>query len=129
LYYNQGNGTFKEANALSIGHNSTFSKGNDIGDFNNDGWQDIITLDMKPDDEKILKTLVSSDSYEVYQLKLGYGYHFQFARNMLQLNRGNLFDSIANFSEIGEFSGVDSTDWSWAALFADFDADGKKDLF
>lgn len=129
LYYNQGNGTFKEANAISIGHNSTFAMGNDISDFNNDGWQDIITLDMKPDNEKILKTLVSADPYDVYQLKLSYGYHFQYPRNMLQLNRGNLFDSIASFSEIGEYSGVDSTDWSWAALFADFDADGKKDLF
>jgi len=129
LYYNQGNGTFKEANALSMGHNSTFAMGNDIGDFNNDGWQDIITLDMKPNDEKILKTLVSVDPYDIYQLKLNYGYHFQYPRNMLQLNNGNLYDTIASFSEIGEYSGVTSTDWSWSALFADFDLDGKKDLF
>ena len=26
-------------------------------------------------------------------------------------------------------SGVSATDWSWCPLFADFDNDGKKDLF
>ena len=26
-------------------------------------------------------------------------------------------------------SGISATDWSWCPLFADFDNDGKKDLF
>ncbi len=33
------------------------------------------------------------------------------------------------YSEIGQLAGVDATDWSWAPLFADFDNDGRKDLF
>lgn len=129
LYYNQGDGTFVEGVQKSMGHTSTFSMGSDIADINNDGWQDIITLDMKPDDEKLLKTLVAEDDYNIYNLKLGYGYHYQYPRNMLQLNQGNIRDSIASFSEIGEFSGVAASDWSWAPLFADFDGDGYKDLY
>jgi hypothetical protein len=129
LYYNHGDGTFKEDIAASMGHTSTFSMGNDIGDINNDGWQDVITLDMKPSEEEILKTLVAVDPYDVYQLKIGFGYHHQYPRNMLQLNKGNLFDNTASFSEVGEYYGISSTDWSWGALLADFDMDGYKDLF
>jgi len=32
------------------------------------------------------------------------------------------------FSEIGQLAGIAATDWSWSALFADFDNDGWKDL-
>jgi enediyne biosynthesis protein E4 len=129
LYYNQGDGTFKEDIVSSMGHTSTFSMGNDIGDINNDGWHDVITLDMKPSEEKIFKTLVTVDPYDVYQLKIGLGYHHQYPRNMLQLNQGNLFKDISSFIEVGEYYGISSTDWSWGALFADFDMDGHKDLF
>ena len=32
------------------------------------------------------------------------------------------------FSEIGQFSGIHTTEWSWAPLLADYDNDGWKDL-
>ena len=47
---------------------------------------------------------------------------------MLQVNNGEINGSYS-FSEIGLLAGVFETDWSWAPLFADFDNDGKKDLF
>lgn len=128
LYLNQGDGTFKEQAARLLGHTSTFSMGSDIADFNNDGWTDILSLDMKPADEAVLKASVGADPYNIYQFKLRYGYHYQYPRNMLQLNQGIVGDSL-RFSEIGQLAGVAATDWSWAPLFADMDNDGRKDLF
>jgi hypothetical protein len=129
LYYNNCDGTFREGSTFSLGHQSNFSMGSDIADFNNDALPDLVTLDMKPEDVKTLKKSVGADSYEVYLLKLKDGFHYQYPRNNLQLNRGTLFGRAAVFSEIGQLSGIDATDWSWSALFSDLDNDGFKDLF
>jgi len=129
LYYNLRDGTFKENINGSMGHSSYFSKGSDMADINNDGLMDIMTLDIKPDEEVLAKMSFSSKEYEMNQSIVDLGYHHQEPRNMLQINRGNLFDGTIQFSEIGSFAGVSATDWSWACLFADFDLDGNKDLF
>lgn len=130
LYFNQGNGTFKERIRDAVGHTSAFSMGNDAADINNDGWLDLLSLDMRPDQEELVKAAVGPDPYNIYQFKLGFGYYHQYSRNMLQLNQGVFPGSTyAQFSEIGELAGVASSDWSWAPLFADFDNDGWKDLF
>jgi len=129
LYYNQGNGIFKEMVRESMGHTSTFSMGSDLADINNDGLMDLFTLDMKPNDEETLKRSISQGSYSSYQLIRNAGFYDQFPRNMLQINQGNLFGKYASFSEMGEYYGVDATDWSWSVLMADYDLDGKKDIF
>jgi hypothetical protein len=128
LYLNNCNGTFHEAITEATGHTSRFSMGVDAADFNNDGRPDIAVLDMLPDDEKILKTAASAESYTLFDLKLAAGYHPQYARNTLQLNRG-IVGGRLRFSEIGQLAGIEATDWSWTPLFADFDNDGLKDLF
>ncbi|MFN3760858.1 MAG: FG-GAP-like repeat-containing protein [Algoriphagus aquaeductus] len=124
LYINQTDGTFKEQISAMTTVSSRFSMGNDFADINNDGWIDFITLDMLPKEEKIKKMSAGEDSEEIYQLKLSFGFERQVSRNTLQLNNGN-----GTFSEIGQYSGIYATDWSWSALFADFDNDGWKDLF
>lgn len=124
LYINQRNGTFREVLTEQIHHTSRYSMGVDIADVNNDGYNEIFTLDMLPYDPHILKRSMSEDAYGTYQFKLSYGYNYQYARNNLQLNNGN-----STFSEIGLLAGIYATDWSWAALFFDFDHDGYKDLF
>jgi hypothetical protein len=124
LYYNNCDGTFTESIATSVGHTSHASMGVDAADLNNDGRPDLMVLDMLPDQEKILKTSANAESFDVYLQKLEAGYHPQYARNTLQLNRGQ-----KRFSEIGYQAGVYATDWSWAPLFADLDNDGYKDLF
>jgi len=124
LYLNQQDGTFKEVLTDQIRHTSRFSMGVDIADINNDGWGEIISLDMLPYDPLILKSSLGEDDYGIFQFKLGYGYNHQYARNNLQLNNGN-----GTYSEIGAFADVFASDWSWAPLFVDFDHDGNKDLF
>ena len=48
---------------------------------------------------------------------------------MLQLNRGLLFATGTQFSEVGQQADIQAKDWSWAPLMADLDNDGWKDLF
>ncbi len=128
LYINQKNGTFKQVMENSAAHTSRFSMGLDIADLNNDGRSDIITLDMLPRDESVIKTSAGEDAYEVYKFKLSFGYHYQVARNCLQLNRA-ITDSSVVYSDIAIQAGIEATDWSWSPLIADFDNDGYKDLF
>src|SRR5439155_1929002 len=47
----------------------------------------------------------------------------------LQLSNGVTKDGDVIFSEIARLAGVAYTDWSWSALFGDFDNDGYKDIF
>ncbi|CAN5479166.1 VCBS repeat-containing protein [soil metagenome] len=124
LYINQKNGTFKEELNDHIMHTSQFSMGVDIADVNNDGYADIISMDMLPYDPVISKRSLGEDEYQTSLEKLQFGYNHQYARNNLQLNQRN-----GMFSETGYYSGVFATDWSWSSLFMDFDNDGKKDLF
>ena len=124
LYVNNCDGTFTESIGRATGHTSRFSMGVDAADFNNDLRPDVVVLDMLPEREDILKTSANAEDFNVHDLKVKAGYHPQFARNTLQLNRGR-----GRFSEIGYLAGIHATDWSWAPLFADLDNDGDKDLF
>ncbi|MFS4455089.1 VCBS repeat-containing protein [Maribacter sp. 2304DJ31-5] len=124
LYLNNQDGTFTESLEKYLGHTSLFSMGSDVADLNNDGYTDIITLDMLPEDNYRQKMVSGPDNYEKHSLLEKSGFHHQTMRNMLQLsNQGN------SFSEVGQFSGISNTDWSWASLAADFDNDGFKDIY
>lgn len=129
LYFNNGDGTFSEELQRVIGHTSRSSMGNDIADFNNDGYMDILSLDMLPEDIETYRKSGGPDSEKLNRIKQDFGYAPQYARNTLQLNRGFDSEGYPLFSEIGVHAGVDATDWSWAGLFADLDNDGWKDLF
>ena len=124
LYLNNQDGTFSEVFSDMADYTSLSSMGSDLADFNNDGFVDIITLDMLPEDEVVRKSTVGDDPKEIFRMKLSYGYMAQYRRNTLQLNRGD-----GTFSDIAMMAGVHASDWSWSPLFADFDNDGWKDLF
>ena len=124
LYINQKDGTFKETLEQSMNHTSRYTMGVDLADFNNDAFPDLISMDMLPENHYILKASAAEDAYDMVEFKLNYGYNYQYSRNTLQLNQHN-----GTFSEIGRFAGVQASDWSWATLFADFDLDGRKDIF
>ncbi len=44
------------------------------------------------------------------------------------MSNGLTQNGDVSFSEIGRLAGIAYTDWSWSALFADFDNDGYKDI-
>lgn len=124
-YVNRGDGTFGEEGAQRFDHYSRFSMGNDVADYNNDGHLDLVTVDMLPGDEKVLKTYGSDENADIYKFKIvGKGYQYQYSKNCLQRNNGD----GSSFSETALLSGVSATDWSWSPLFSDFDNDGIKDL-
>lgn len=123
LLFNQ-KGIFKDVTDSMLTQMSQFSMGVDMADVNNDGFDDIISLDMLPEDNKRQKELFWPDRYDVYNTMVKSGLHHQYMRNMLHLNNGD-----GTFSEIGQFAGISNTDWSWSALFADYDMDGLQDLF
>jgi enediyne biosynthesis protein E4 len=137
LYINNGDGTFTDRINEYLKHTSFASMGNDAADINNDGLTDLFVLDMLPEDNFRRKMIIPPTGYDKFQLLLEKGYTPSYTRNTLQLNNGQIVDNQSTkgstitkttFSEISFLSGVSATDWSWAALFADYDNDGDKDL-
>ncbi|HXO85251.1 MAG TPA: VCBS repeat-containing protein [Gemmatimonadales bacterium] len=124
LYLNRGYGRFDEVLERALPASGYFSMGVDIADVNNDGWPDIYTADMLPEDDYRLKTTSGFEPWGLQAAKARAGFGHQQMQNMLQLNNGN-----GTFSDVGYLAGVARTDWSWAALVADFDLDGNKDIF
>ncbi|MGL4629555.1 MAG: FG-GAP repeat domain-containing protein, partial [Leadbetterella sp.] len=108
MYINQKNGTFKEELEERIGHTSLASMGADVGDVNNDGYQEIFVTDMLPRDEKRLKSTTSFDNHYIYKLKKDKGFYNQFMQNSLQVNNGD-----GTFTETAYYSDVAASDWSW----------------
>ncbi|GGZ86118.1 VCBS repeat-containing protein [Algibacter mikhailovii] len=123
-YINNKNGTFSDSRDTMFKHMSNTSMGSDMADINNDGLNDMVVLDMSPEDYIRSKTTMSMTSINKFQEMIDKGYHYQYMHNVLQLNNGN-----DTFSEIANLAGIAKTDWSWAVLLADFDLDGYKDIF
>ncbi|MFS4494295.1 VCBS repeat-containing protein [Maribacter sp. 2308TA10-17] len=124
-YLNNGNGSFTESLRQYFGHTTRFSMGNDVADINRDGWPDLMSLDMLPQDQKILMASEGDDNIQTQKMRINrFGYHYQFTRNTLNINQQN-----GTFLETALLSGVAATDWSWSTLFADYDQDGKQDIF
>jgi enediyne biosynthesis protein E4 len=123
LYINNQNSTFSNQVANYLKHQEYNGMGVDAADINNDGRNEIIGVDMMPNDNLRQKTMFSNIGYDRFWLNRQRGYQDQYVRNVLQFNNGN-----GTFSDIGYLSGVYCTDWSWSALLADFDNDGFRDL-
>ncbi|PXX30575.1 VCBS repeat-containing protein [Arenibacter sp. ARW7G5Y1] len=129
LFINNQDGTFKNVIDKAVKHLSYFSMGSDAADINNDGFSDFISVDMVSEDNRRLKANMSGMNPDKFWDNVANGGHYQYMFNALQLNRGIDSNGDLHFSEIAQISGVATTDWSWAPLFADFDNDGFKDLF
>ncbi|ULQ51420.1 VCBS repeat-containing protein [Flavihumibacter fluvii] len=124
FYINNKNGTFSESFSKCMQVSSLNTMGLDAADFNNDGLSDIVTLDMLPETNYLQKTHAGSNNFDKTNFLISKGFQPQFSQNTLQKNNGD-----GTFSEIAQLAGISNTDWSWSALFCDFDGDTNKDLF
>jgi hypothetical protein len=125
VYINQQDGTFLTAAREIFKHQSMFSMGVDAADINNDGYDDLIFLDMLGETNYRKKTTITLSNYQKTLLDQQWDYESQHSRNMLHLGTPDGLPS----PEVGMFYDVYQTDWSWSPLFFDADNDGYRDLF
>lgn len=124
LYINDMHGGFRESAEQYISSFSMGSMGADAADLDNDLQPDLMVTEMLPTTLERQRTKAQYESWDKYSLAEKKGYAHQFPRNVLQRNLGP-----NGFLEIGRFSGVSATEWSWASLIFDMDNDGLRDIF
>lgn len=129
IYVNNGNGTFTNKAGAYLKHASVAGMGVDIADFNNDGWPDVMQVDMLPAAPARRKRTTGDLTWANRVDSRSRGFREDFTTNSLQLSNGLTPGGDVVFSEIARMAGVAATDWSWSPLIADFDNDGNKDIF
>ena len=122
LFLNDGKGAFKDVTREHIRRTPMFSMGCDTGDVNGDGLPDLMTADMSSLSYERSKRQ-SGDMYE-WRWEMLYAKPQPQMRNMLYLNQGDAW-----MSEIGQYAGVASSEWTWAVRFADLNCNGTEELF
>ena len=123
LLINKGNNRFEDQRDTFFSHTSFSSMGSDFADINNNGYFDLITLDMSPKKNDRRKMMMMMQNYDKFEKMLTYNYGAQYATNVLNINNG-----FGGFSDISFVNNVAQTEWSWSVLLADFDNDGLKDM-
>ncbi|MEL6253604.1 MAG: VCBS repeat-containing protein [Bacteroidota bacterium] len=129
LYINNQDGTFSNKASEYFKHQAHSSMGCDVADINNDGLPDIVSLEMLPNKMTRRKQMWGASSLSKSQNNDKLGYEYQYLRNTLQINQGLGENGEVKFGDVSLHAGLYATEWSWAALFNDYDADGRKDLF
>jgi len=130
FYINNEGKSFTESSKQLLKHTSYNSMGVDAADLNHDGFEEIMVVDMLPYTNARQKTMLGMMNYDKYKLSLKENFNSQYIRNTLQKhNRTNRQNETLPFTEIGAYSNIYQTDWSWAPLFADFNNDSKTDLY
>ncbi|MFN0126355.1 MAG: VCBS repeat-containing protein, partial [Verrucomicrobiales bacterium] len=122
LYRNNKDGSFTDVIAETVPHTPWFSMGSDAGDLNGDGRLDFIASDMAATTHYKQKMNMGDMDAEGWFLEKPTPR--QYMRNAVYLNTGT-----PRFLEVAQMAGLASTDWTWAVKIADFDSDGRNDVF
>ncbi|MDA7629243.1 FG-GAP-like repeat-containing protein [Akkermansiaceae bacterium] len=124
FYLNQGDGTFQEVLKQIAPSSAWTSMGAAVLDVDNNGWTELLMADMSATSHYKNKLFMGAMGNGLEKiLKEPFGPR-QLPRNAFYLNQGG-----ARLLEIGNMTGVSSTDWTWAIQAEDFDQDGWQDLF
>ena len=122
LYRNNGDGTFTNTTEEMVPHTTWYSMGADFADLDGDGAMDFAIADMSGTNHFKQKTAMGamSDSAEF----LNTAVPRQYMRNVVYVNsRGG------RFMEAAYLAGLANSDWTWTVRLADFDNDGRVDVF
>lgn len=122
LWRNNRDGTFTDVASTVLPHVPLSSMGTDIADVNNDGLMDLLATDMAA--SRRSRRLLLENHQERNQWFLETSRPRQVPRNALFLGTGTEWPR-----EVAALVGVEATDWTWSPKFADFDNDGRIDLF
>ena len=124
LFINNKNNTFTDSVDYYLPHLSYNSMGSNFADMDNDGLDDLLVVDMLPEENYRQKQFRQLMEYDQYEKLVKHNYKSQFVKNVFQKRIKN-----KKFSDISHTIGLANTDWSWAPLMADFDNNGHKDLY
>ncbi len=122
LYHNNGDGTFTDVITDLIPHTPWFSMGSAAADINNDGFLDFIGTDMGSTNHYKAKLSMGDMNRDGWFLE--FAEPRQYMRNAVYLNTG-----MNRFQEVAFITGLANTDWTWSPKFADFDNDGRMDVY
>ncbi|MGC6459914.1 MAG: VCBS repeat-containing protein [Akkermansiaceae bacterium] len=123
LWKNNGNGTFTDVAVEAVPYTPFFSMGSATGDFNNDGRDDLIALDMAATSHYKAKVAMGALT-KVNRHVLDHSLPRQTMRNALFLNSG-----LGKMTESSFQSHLSASDWSWTPLLGDYDCDGFIDIY
>ena len=82
FYINNGDGTFTDKAGEIFKHTAHAAMGTDVADINNDGYPDIVVVDMRPEDNYRKKKMLHPNDYSTYLNNERYNYDYQFVRNV-----------------------------------------------
>ncbi len=122
FWWNDGKGRFTLAPMETLRHQSFGSMAVDGADIDHDGDLDFFVGDMLSRDYSRRQRQRGIASPGTPQTD-NFGAIPQYTQNTFFLNRGD-----NTFAEIGAFSGLAASEWTWGANFLDIDFDGYPDL-
>ncbi len=122
FYQNNGDGTFTDIVKEAFPHIPWFSMGSDAGDLDGDGMLDLLVSDMAGTSH--YRSKVTMGEMANSATFLATANPRQYMRNAVFLNT-----RTPRFLEAAYLTGLANSDWTWAVKLADYDSDGRVDVF